>query len=40
MPQFWHDIEATKSVDDLRTMLDRLWRLNMGDMDKNVYKMY
>ena len=40
MPKFWHDVEATKSEDDLRTLLDRLWREKMSDIDKNIYKVY
>ena len=40
VPEFWHNVEATKSEDDLRTMLDRLWRAKMRDMGKNIYKMY
>ena len=40
VPKFWHDVEATKSEDDLRTMLDRLWRVKVGDMDKHIYKVY
>jgi hypothetical protein len=40
VPKFWHNVEATKSEDNLRTMLDRMWKLKMGDMDKNIYKIY
>ena len=40
VPKFWHDFEATNSEDNLRTMLDRLWRANMGDMDNTIYKVY
>ena len=40
MLKFWHNVEATKSADDLHTMLDRLWRVKMGDIDKNIYKVY
>ncbi len=40
VPKFWHDVEATKSEDDVRTLLDRLWREKMSDIDKNIYKMY
>ena len=40
VPKPWHGVEATKSEDDLRTMVDRLWRVKMGDIDKNIYKVY
>ena len=40
VPKFLHDVEATESEDDLRLLLERLWRLKTGDMDKNTYKIY
>ena len=40
MPKFWHDVEATKSEDNLRTVLDKLWKQIMDNMDKHAYKIY
>ena len=40
VPKFLHGVEATKSEDNMRTMLDRLLRAKIGDMDNTIYKVY